>query len=557
MRVADTKVWQQQIQMVTSGIRTFYSPGQRASARAISASLVVRIAVFVVLYYVFEYWIRRPTSLPMLSYTQPILALELIKGLLTGFIPLIGLVILLIVALACRASLLHRWQVFDQGQALRLLISLVVTVCAWIYSTYDYNFYFDQGHYLDRLILCGLMVLVWWRPIFVLPFTLLLMAIMGQFTYPLADQVSLLVGVNLLVHTLQLFGVFFILHLVTGTQLTADFIFVLCCLIGASYLYSGVGKLQLGWLNSPHIHLLMLGGYSNGWLGFLPPEPIVSVVKFLSNFAIPMMLFTLLVELGSLVYMAHQRLTMIFLLLFIAFHVGIVVVCGIFFWHWIVLEVALFVFFYRIRHRPFELHTRAHFLLSLILIGGGSLWFRTVNLAWYDTALQYTYHYEGITTSGQKVMLPNNLFSPYSDLFTFQNFNFLNHETQLTGTYGVTLSSRIAEDLATARDAETIFALEQKYSVDAYSAAHAAQLTDLIARFTVNLNRSRDWNPSWWSVIQPPHHLLSFPREGEFWDRSEPIEKVIVYQYTTFFDGEIYSLIRKRIVLEVLIDTPI
>jgi hypothetical protein len=534
-------------------IHSIYTPTESSGARY-SRYFVLRIAIFVALYYGFEFWARRAALIPFASYFQPVLVLELVRHL-SSVIPLVGLGLLAIIGIAARTALFDRWDSFDYGKQLRLLICMVVFVTAWGYSTYSYNFYFNQGHYIDRLALVALLVLTCWRPVFVVPYTILLMTIIAQFSYPLANQDSLWVSVNLLVHALQLFSVFFVLYLVTGTRQTGDFIFVLCCLVSASYFRSGVGKLQLGWLDHPNLHLMLLGSYSYGWLNTLPPDQVISMTQFASHISIPLMIFTLVVELGALIYMAHRRLMLLFLLLFLAFHAGIAAMSGLFFWHYMALEIALLIFFYRTRSKPITLHSRWHFVLSVMLIGGGFIWFRSVNLAWFDTPLHYSYRYEAITPSGRIFMLPNDLFAPYSDVFTFQNFNFLGDNIQLTGPYGVTQNPGIVEDLSNINNAAEVLLLEDKYVIESYSQAHTAQLTDLVARFIGNLNQYREQNPSWWLFLQAPDELLSFPRPNEHWDGSEPIEKVIVYQYTSFFDGETYSEIRQSIVLEIPIPT--
>ena len=62
---------------------------------------------------------------------------------------------------------------------------------AWAFSAYDYNFYFDQTHYVDRLLLIAFAMLVLVHPGFVLPFLLEAIAIAYQFHHPLGGTWSL------------------------------------------------------------------------------------------------------------------------------------------------------------------------------------------------------------------------------------------------------------------------------------------------------------------------------------------------------------------------------
>jgi hypothetical protein len=544
--------WVNTLRHRNQAIQRLYSPGHLTTRRDY-VYLVVRIVIMLVAYMAFEYWLRRAVVISFAGYTQPLLVFEVLHQLVSGIIPLAGLGLVVASTTIGRKTLLNRWAVFEQSAALRLLICVITFVTAWAYSTYSYNFYFDQGHYADRLLLISLAILVWWRPVFVIPYTALLMCILGQFNYPLTDQASLLASFNLLLHALQLFSVFVLLHLVTGTRRTVDFIFVLCCLIGASYFRPGLGKLQVAWLSHPYLYFLLPGGYSNGWLAFLQPEQLTGLTQFIRPFVLPMMVFTLLVELGSLFFMAYRRLLYLYFPLCIAFHIGVMLMCGIFFWHWIVLEVALLGFFFLVRKQPLQLNTKVHMLLALVLIVGGSVWFRSINLAWYDTNLYYGFRYEGITASGQKVMLDNRMFSPYGDLFRFENFSFLSREPQLTATYGAVNDLALATALVQARTPEEIFALEAQYPNEPYNPVPAEQFANLIATFISNWNRHKEQNPAWWSFFEAPGQLLGFPRPNETGVWAEPIEQVNVYQITTFFDGEIYSTIRQRIMLEVSI----
>lgn len=544
----------QRTKLFTEYIHSIYAPSDSKNLRY-AFYFVLRITIFVALYYGFEFWARRTALIPFSSYTRSVLVLELIQHLIRGVIPLAGFGLLAIISIASRQTLLNQWSSLDYGKHLRLLVGTVAFVTAWAYGTYDYNFYFDQGHYVDRLLLLVLMVLMWWRPIFVVPFVLHLMMMIGQFDYPLSDQIYMWTAINLLLHALQLFAAFVMLHIAIGIKNSADYIFVLCCLIGASYMRSGLGKAQLDWLSFPHINLLMVGGYSSGWLGFLPPESIIPVVKLLGNFNIPMMLYTLFIELGVIILLARRQLTMLFCLLLPAFHMGVFLVCGIFFWEWIVLELSLFLFFYRTRQQPLQIHTPWHIAMSIVLIGGGSIWFRTTNMSWYDTPVQYSYRYEAVTASGKHYNLPAFIFSPYADIFAFDYFDFLTHDTQLTSAYGVTGDLGVAHELLNASAPDDVFKVEDAHPSDTYNDKQVEEFSSLISVFIGNLNQYRDQNMSWWQVIQAPHYLWTLPRANEYWDRSEPIEQVIVHQYTTFFDGEIYSPIRQRIVLEVTIPT--
>ena len=269
----------------------------------------------------------------------------------------------------------------------------MVFITTWLVATYDFNLFFNQAHHVDRIALLLLGSLILWRPVFVFPFLLTLLAIFSQFSYPF-ERNPAWTEFNLFARALTLFGSALILQAVTRREQAHNFVVIFCCLIASSYWGSGIGKFRLNWIAHPYVYLLPFGSYANGWLGFLEPSTIVRFTKILSYVTVPMMLFTLVIEWGSVVILFRRSLTLAFLAGFIIFHSGIFLLSGMFLWKWILLEAALFAYFLRERERV-AISNWSYFVLSLILIGGSPLWFKPKNLSWYDTPVTYSYPIEG------------------------------------------------------------------------------------------------------------------------------------------------------------------
>ena len=87
-------------------------------------------------------------------------------------------IVLLGIILMRYGTLLSSWQMLEHGTVLRIFILFLAFVVAWPFVTYGYNYYFGQGHYLDRLVIALLLPLIWWRPVFVFPFLLLIYTVM-------------------------------------------------------------------------------------------------------------------------------------------------------------------------------------------------------------------------------------------------------------------------------------------------------------------------------------------------------------------------------------------
>ena len=76
----------------------------------------------------------------------------------------------LIIVLVLNLLLLHRykslkWETLEQGKLIRRFIMLVALVFAWKFNTYDFNLYYGEAHYLDRLLVIALACAVYFIPL--------------------------------------------------------------------------------------------------------------------------------------------------------------------------------------------------------------------------------------------------------------------------------------------------------------------------------------------------------------------------------------------------------
>ncbi len=402
---------------------------------------------------------------------------------------------------------------------------------------------FQSTHTFDRLLLIALAVLVVWRPALIFPYTLLLFAMVWQFDYPLVSQYPW-TEMNMLVRILTLWCAAFLAHLITGSIRTTEFMFALICLIASFYWGSGIGKLELNWITHPYLNLLWAGSYANGWLSFLQPGQIASIVNATQPFALPLMVFTLFVEWAVLLVLVHRRVMLVFLFSFIAFHAGIFLVSGMLFWKWMVLEAALVILFFARKSTTPNIYSVTHVLLSAVIIATGGIWFRPSNLSWYDTRLAYIYQLRGTGASGKTYEIPIRSLTPYADTFTLGNFGYLSKYPQLTHIWGVTSDRYMADALLPAQTPEQIYALEAREGRVLYDETASQRFDDFAQRFFGNLNmRGSKTTP--FSLLQPPAHLWTIPRDSVF-AGEEPIVRVTVYQRTWLLSDDTTTVIRER-----------
>ncbi|MEZ4423533.1 MAG: hypothetical protein R3E98_08995 [Gemmatimonadota bacterium] len=519
----------------------------------------LRVLVQVALFRVLEPTVRALGRLPAAAYegrvfldAVPLRIYELVRSHpAAAAAGLVGLVACALVPRlrADTARLFDGWRSVEDGPAVRALVGVLTAVPTWAWSTYATNAWFGQAHVLDRLMLVGLWALALWRPLFLLPWAVALAAVLSQFDLPLAQfswtEADLLVRIPILVTAYWVVRAF-------GRERGAHtLVFLLCCLLATTYWWSGVGKLRIDWLAHPHIHLLIFGAYANGWLSFLEPATIARISATLAPFTVPLMLFTLLVELGALLLLARRSFLQGFLVLALVFHTGVFLFSGICFWKWMAVEVALLVFLRtgdRIERLPF--FTPAHAVLSILLIGGATLWVRPGNLTWYDTPLTYSLRLEGVTTTGRTVPLDAGSFAPYREMFVLGLFPYLSPDVQLTGTMGAATDPARADALVRAPTVETVRALEAAVGAGRYDAAQAQAFEALVARYARRLNARGPDRFGITDLLRAPPHLWSSPRSPR-WEGQSPLQHVRVIESTRLFDGVLPHEIRRRVLAVV------
>jgi hypothetical protein len=449
------------------------------------------------------------------------------------------------------AALFGGWNELDEGNALRWLVLGVTGVATLALSCYARNLYLDQLHVADRLVIVVLWVAIAWRPIFALPFAVAATAVAGQFVVPLGFISWTEMGVVLRFPVLV--AAFWIVRTVTRRRQSDVFVFAWCCLLAATYWTSGLGKLRVGWLTHPHVHLLLLGAYANGWLSSLDPKTVERAARVIASLAWPLMLFTLVVECGSLV-MLWRRWTLVgFFVLAGVFHLGAFAMTGIFFWKWILIDGMLLVYLLRGRRLTrMPIFTGERFAMSVVAILASPVWVPSENLTWFDTPLTYSLEFQGIDARGAVHALPAGFFRPYSEAIVLGASGATPPHPKLTRGMGVTMDRTLASVLESARSADAVFAIERtRGSVRADSAASAA-FDDFVGTYAAHARCATERDPLLLRVIGVPRHLWTLPLDAAL-PCDVRLERVRVVERTTFFDGTALRVVRRIPLREIAV----
>lgn len=234
-------------------------------------------------------------------------------------------------------------------------------------------------------------------------------------------------------------------------------------------------------MENGHIYLLLSATYTGGWMGFLTPSVFTNITQTVAKSDILMRVFTLVVECGVLFFVCRRSFTLAFLIGWIALQLGIVFISGIFFWKWILMNVSLFILLWQKEHRRiFPVFTREHFLLSLILISGGLIWYQAHGFSWYDDRINYAYKVEAQGVSGQTCTLTLQFFSPYDFQVALMGLGYLVQEPSLRVIYGAVLDREVADRLVEAKTPEDVLAIEEKYGHNTYWPKRAEQFDNFL-----------------------------------------------------------------------------
>jgi len=511
------------------------------------AHLYIRVGFIIGIYFVIDRLLMRATHLSFESFKAPFIYGEFLK---TGFQTwrLVPLLVTAILVVIFRHKLLDSWSKLAYGSSLRLLVVVATAILAWEYATYDFNLYFNQSHLLDRSLLLLFIPLIWWRPVFVLPFLTLVLPIIWQFTFLLGYSWA---APYLLLRVLVLFVACFILYLINKRYPIFDFILILGSLYATHYWVPGWGKMSWEWIRFDQLPLILPSAYTNGWLSQLEPDQILSVLQSFLPFNVLMKLFVLFVEVGAFLFFFHRRLPVIMLAGWIAMHMGILLLTGISLWMWVVLDACLlFLFLRKDGFGQLALFSFHPTLISFLLIIGGGYWCKPVELAWYDLPFAYSYQIEAQTEDGKTIDLPTTFFSPYDYQFTMTGLGYLADHPMLY--VGVKEDADFAKELLSLRSKDDFLSVEAAKGGTGIDEDFANYFDAFVQTFVHNWNERQNKITNF-GLIPAPELILNYPR---FRPDQLPlrIQEITIFQVTAFFGRDQYEEVRRIPIRSIKID---
>ncbi len=181
----------------------------------------------------------------------------------------------------------------------------------------------------------------------------------------------------------------------------------------SNYFFSGLQKIILAhsltaWITDNHTEYLILTAKQ---YGVLPISKLLDVYPFMYNWVVQLTptinAISLLSQVLAIVAIFRLRWMIALTILFDLFHVAIFLLSGIFFWKWVVLNLAIVL---ALRTFP-----RVRPPLPLVITGvvcmlvAPSLFF-IAKLGWFETRSPVMAYMEAITDSHQSIPVPSNYF---------------------------------------------------------------------------------------------------------------------------------------------------
>jgi hypothetical protein len=436
------------------------------------------------------------------------------------------------------------WELIDVSMKMRSFVWIVAAVMGLNFILSDYNYYYDHSFFFDRAALAVLLILIRFHPGFLFPFVVLMMAFALQIHHPLPEAMWNWPDKRMPTHLL--FALVWFVYVRVFVRTDPRLPLILAVFTAASiYAHAGFSKMAIGpelttWLlDNPTSHILV-SAYQNGnWLGHLKPSTVVRVAEWLSHVDVINNGFTLVAEVGAALALLDRRITRLFLSACVLLHLGILATTGIFFWKWILVDIAMVGYAGLLWKwgAPDPSVTKAHAVglaaLTFVFAMGH---FKTTGIlfAWWDTRHAQFFSYEVETDSGERYSLDARYFTPYDIMFVQSRFYYIVPKRVLSGTYGVTHHYPLFTALETAQVVD-LPGIYERHAMSFFRPDLRYDFGRFIQRYvTAAMRRDRkEWLPRW---LSPPYHFqTTFPADQ--YPGGSRIRMVHVYFEQHFYDG--------------------
>lgn len=500
------------------------------------------------------------SPLPYPQFLEPVLVASVLKE---DAATLLVVLTSIAVVPSLRAT---SWRRLDPRGRARLFVLVSAGILVWAFVTYDDNLYYGQAYDLDRAVLIVALAALAVHPAALPALLVVLMALAAQAHFPLPEGRWMWPDKLLPLMVLVVFQAFVLVRAVLRDRVRPALLPVaLLCCVGAIYGRAAVNKLMLGpspftWvLDNDLSDLLMSAHVQIGWPDGVSTEGVLRMRRVLHGLHVPLAVATIAVEIAGFFLLTRWRLTRVLLVGFACLHAAILLCSGIFFWKWIVVDLALLAYLALLRRDagaakgeatvPAEGYGRWLKIVAPVVMLAGPLYLHDAGFAWFDTKLVSRFEVHAVGESGARYPVHPRFFAPYEMVMEQSRHGYAFDQPVLTGTFGTTMSWETRSILRDARPEDARAIAERQGRTD-YSPEGAETFAMFVRRYVEEAER-RGERVSWRSALAPPFHFRSAVPDDRF-DLQEPVRAIEIRFVETLHTDE--GLHRTRDVVVRTID---
>lgn len=438
------------------------------------------------------------------------------------------------------------WDELGVNRLLKFFFIVPGLILCWELLAYDYNFYLDHYFFLERFLMLGFLLLVWFHPMYSVWFLMLALMFRAQFDFP--------IGGFPLFDKKVLFDLYVLIiaYLVMKTRMKLPvhwLLFFSVALVASSYFATGLGKIRLTphgyeWITQNPLDYLIMNANERGW-----PYSSGSIA-FIEKYKLIIQFLTIALELSVLFIFYKRKLAIALISCCILFHLSIFCLSGILFWKWIVVDLMVVVVLLS-RKDLKAVFNPTFFKLSFILIPTSIFWLSAFAIGWLDTKFNQTFEYTVVLENGEEYNASKSIFNPYHQLFYHDKFLYTTNEKRIKITgFGYTFAHPVA-DAINRSTLNELADVETQFGQNYYSKEKDNAHTEFIKTFFTNYNRHLEttYYRNW---INAPEHIYNFPPEPVYHKQGK-IKTVNVYLKKTYIENHKLVVLDRKLIKSVSI----
>lgn len=454
--------------------------------------------------------------------------------------------------------LLHKYKGIQQLRVAttdKILLVVSSFLLSWELSTYNFNYYLNNGFYLDRLLLVVFPFLLWrWQ--FLAPvYVALALVYRSQFNYPV-DGFELF-DKRLLFDILLMFTSWMYIKAYFKNS-KINFIYLVLCIIASNYFISGFAKFLISphgyeWLLQNKVSDLFLNVHARGWLANQNAQSVSSIYTLLTRFDVLFQSVVLIIELLALLLLRSKKMAILLLIAFCLMHLAIFSVGSMLFWKWMSLDLVVAYILYKTNSEfSAQLFSRDLFYVSLIVIGTSFIWLRPYPIGWFDTKANQFFTYEVEDESGRITELNKNDFNPYHQWIQYDRFLFLVNQNVLPiSGFGYT-GNYYFKELIDTTSPVNLGILQNKLGINHYEANKKQAFDKFVKTFFRNWNNAEVKN-KWWTMFKAPNHLYNSAKNSHGLSDVLKVKKLRIIMNVSYISDNKSSIISRAVIDEIII----